>query len=140
LAKKSFHGGLVLSHLDQPPVSLAGQRIDILLPQKPDIVRLLQLIHRSRIMSELPVVKLNRSHILIRAVLRLNLALTSQRPRNLRRSRSQNQQDQKDGNDQPHEHVTLLIVPPRNRLCPDHIHLDANASLPSSAANLLASH
>jgi hypothetical protein len=110
LPKKSLHGGLRLTHLDQPPVSLPRHRVNIPLPQIPNVIRLIQLLHRSRIVPELLVVELNRPDILIPPVHRLHLTLPPQIARHRRRRHPQHQQDDEDRNHQPQQQETLLTL------------------------------
>jgi hypothetical protein len=97
--------------MDQPPIRLPSQRIHILLPQKPDIVRLLQLLNRSRIAAELPVVHLDRPHILVPTPNRLHLTLPPQILRHLRSRHTQHQQHQEDRHHHPQQRKPLLTPP-----------------------------
>jgi hypothetical protein len=80
-------------------------------PQKPHIVRLLQLLDRARIVLELLVVQPDRPHILVPPVHRLHLALPPQRLRHLGRGHAQRQQNKKYRDDQTHQHEALLLMP-----------------------------
>jgi hypothetical protein len=85
------------------------------LPQKPYIIRLLQLLDRARIVPELPVVQPNRPHILVSPVYGLHLALPPQLLRHLGRGHTQSQQNKKYRNNQPNQHEALLPMPLRLR-------------------------
>jgi hypothetical protein len=97
--------------MDQPPINLARHRIDIALPQKPYIVRLLQRVYGCWVGIRLPVVQPDRAHILVPPVDCLHLALSPQPFRYLRRSHAQHQQNQKNRDNQPHQHEALLALP-----------------------------
>jgi hypothetical protein len=82
-----MHLRLGLAKVDQPPIRLTGQWIDILLPQKPDIVGLLQLLDRARIVVPIPPeVHADRPGVLVGAMHRLHLPFPAQLHRNLRSS------------------------------------------------------
>jgi hypothetical protein len=93
LAEESLHRRLGFAHVDQPPVIFARHRIDIALPQEANVVRLLQLINRAGIVTELPVVQPDRAHILLAPVHRLHLAIALQRLGHLRRRHAKCKQD-----------------------------------------------
>lgn len=97
--------------MNQPPVILPRQRVDISLPQEPNIVSLLQLLDRTRIMSDFQVVHLDRPHISVPSAHRLDLTLAPQLMRNCGRGDAQRQQYQKDRNHQPQQEKALLSNP-----------------------------
>lgn len=96
--------------MDQLPVCFAGHRVGILLAKKPDIRRLFQLIHRSRITSELPVIELDRANIFVPAMNRFHLAIAAQIESHLGGGDAQSQHHQKHKHDYPDEHKALLVV------------------------------
>jgi hypothetical protein len=110
LTEEALHRRLRFADVDQPPVRLPRHWIDVLLPQKPYVVRLLQHVHIARIVSELAVVKLDRANILIAAMDRLHLAVAPQLVRNLRSRHAQRQQHQKDQHDRSEQHEPLLAI------------------------------
>src|SRR5262249_11772312 len=49
---------------DQLPVVFAGDGIDVALPEEADVVRILELLDRSWVASQTPIVKLDRALVL----------------------------------------------------------------------------
>src|ERR1017187_4269098 len=58
LPEKSLHRSLVLAHHNQPPVVLAGNRVNVPLAQKPHVVHLFQLLNRTGIVTSVLQIEL----------------------------------------------------------------------------------
>jgi hypothetical protein len=98
--------------VDQFPVRFAGHRVWILLAKKSDIRRLFELIHRSRITSELPVIELDGANIFVPAMNRFHLAIAAQVESHLGGGDAQRQHHQKDKHDHADEHKALFVLLP----------------------------
>jgi hypothetical protein len=80
--------------MQQLPISLARNGIDVLLAQKADVIRILQLINGGGILPHFAVVELNGALVLIAAMNGLHFFLALDFLADLRRGDGQRYQDE----------------------------------------------
>ncbi len=113
LAEKALDGSLVFADVDQPPVVLAGERVEVFFAQEALVVGLFQLLDRAGIVLELLIVDADGAGVLLGAVLSFELAVALDVHGDARRGDRQGEQQQEDEHDDADQHVAGLGVESR---------------------------
>ena len=116
LAEKSLHRGLRV--VDEAPIALARQRVDVSLAQEAHVGPLFERVHAGRIVGALagPLVELDGTHVLLHAVHALHFLVAAQLLGDHRYGHSRRNQHQRDHYHGEDQHEAGLAVGLRSGL------------------------
>lgn len=95
--------------MNEAPVGLARHGVFVLLPQKADVVRFLELLHVAGVVAVFSVKELDGTNVFVAAMNRLDFAVTAQITGDLWRGDTQGQQNEKDQDDHAKKHEAIFV-------------------------------